>query len=317
MKKILKDKDFLILKELIEDGRKSASSISKNLDLGREIVNYRIKRLIKENLIVKFVPKINENNLKYSEYILFLKLNLDDYISKEKFIKERIGDKYLMWFIKNNSGWDVLVRIFVHTFEDFKKKLNEILLNFNDYLANYYTIVCSEDIKNQDKKVILEKLFSHSGDDVKSIKNVAPSRFNLDEKDLKIVELLQQDARIKYKDIGEKLSLSSDSVKYRIDKLIKNNILLGFYPIINFNKLGYKQYAIILKVNNLNFDLENKFTKYVLKNNFITRAVKSLNTSEYFLTVIFEKDEEYDTLIKEINEIFNNNIETIERFVLE
>ena len=55
-KSIITDKDLLILQKLLEDGRKSSASISKEIDLGREIVNYRIKRLIKENLIVKFVP---------------------------------------------------------------------------------------------------------------------------------------------------------------------------------------------------------------------------------------------------------------------
>ena len=89
-KSIITDKDVLILKKLLEDGRKTSASISKEIDLGREIVNYRIKRLIKENLIVKFVPKINEKALNYQEYIIFLKLNLDDELSKEKFIKENI-----------------------------------------------------------------------------------------------------------------------------------------------------------------------------------------------------------------------------------
>ena len=49
---VLTEKDVLILKKLFEDGRKSSASISKEIDLGREIVNYRIKRLIKKNLIV-------------------------------------------------------------------------------------------------------------------------------------------------------------------------------------------------------------------------------------------------------------------------
>ena len=73
---IITDKDLLILRKLMEDGRKSSASISKEVDLGREIVNYKIKRLIKENLILKFVPKINEKAVNYQEYIILLKLNL-------------------------------------------------------------------------------------------------------------------------------------------------------------------------------------------------------------------------------------------------
>ena len=135
---IITEKDVLILRRLLEDGRASSSSISKEIDLGREIVNYRIKRLIKENLIVKFVPKINEKALHYQEYIIFLKLNLDDEVSKEKFIRENIGNKYLIWIVKSQKGWDLIVRLYAESVEEFKLKLSEILEKFSDVLANYY-----------------------------------------------------------------------------------------------------------------------------------------------------------------------------------
>lgn len=319
MKKLLKPKDLIILKELIEDGRKSASKISKKVDLGREIVNYRIKRLIKENLIIKFVPKINQENYNYSEHIIFLKLNLQDEISKEKFIKEKIGDKYLLWIVKNNSGWDVMIRIYVHNFEDFKNKLNDILINFNDFLTNYYTIICSEEIKEEEKNTAFNKIYKkEQKTQIEEIKNSEfITKTDIDEKDICIIEMLQEDARLKYKEIADKLELSSDSIKYRIDKLIQKNILQGFYPIINFNKIGFLQQAYILKLNNLDLQTTNNIKTLLQKSKQVVKAVKSLSTSEYFFTVIFETPNHKKEFEQKLTKTFSNQIDILESFDIE
>jgi DNA-binding Lrp family transcriptional regulator len=49
---ILNEKDIMILEKLIDNGRKTSASISSEIDLGKEMINYRIKKLVKENLIV-------------------------------------------------------------------------------------------------------------------------------------------------------------------------------------------------------------------------------------------------------------------------
>ena len=216
---IITEKDVLILKRLLEDGRASSSSISKEIDLGREIVNYRIKRLIKENLIVKFVPKINEKMLHYQEYIIFLKLNLDDEVSKEKFIRENIGNKYLIWIVKSQKGWDLIVRLYAESVEEFKLKLSEILEKFSDVLANYYTIISSEEVKESQRETLAREVFDEEytrDNDFKVIKtgNVV----QMDEKDREIINQLESDARTQYKGIAKKLNISSDTVKYRIDQ---------------------------------------------------------------------------------------------------
>ncbi|MCA9496047.1 MAG: AsnC family transcriptional regulator, partial [Nanoarchaeota archaeon] len=212
-KSIITDKDVLILQKLLEDGRKSSASISKEIDLGREIVNYRIKRLIKENLIVKFVPRINEKAMHFQEYIILLKLNLDDEVSKQKFAYDTIGNKYLIWTIKSDSGWDLIVRLYAASNDEFKEKLAEILDGFSSVLTNYYTIISSDEIKENEKEVISRELFQKdiSKKDFSVIKEDVFGQ--VDDKDKEILNLLETDARIQYKEIGEKLEISADTVK--------------------------------------------------------------------------------------------------------
>jgi Lrp/AsnC family leucine-responsive transcriptional regulator len=318
-KSIITSKDVLILKKLLEDGRASSSSISKEIDLGREIVNYRIKRLIKENLIVKFIPKVNEKALDYQEYIIFLKLNLEDEIAKNRFIKENIGNKYLIWTVKSNKGWDLIVRLYAQTVDEFKEKLSEILEKFSKVLTNYYTIISSEEIKENEKNVIANKVFDEifvnkPEKDFEVIKN--GQVLQIDDKDREIINLLESDARVQYKEIANKIDVSSDTVKYRIDRLKEHGILEGITPVLNFNKLGFFQYAAILKFPYLDKESSKSIKKILNDCSCIIRAIKSLNNDEYFLNLVFDFEVESKNFEQDIKDL-GFNIETFDIFKID
>ena len=52
---------------------------------------------------------------------------------------------------------------------------------------------------------------------------------NIDELDLNILKVLQNDARVPYKTIAEKLSVSVPTVTARVKTLTEKGIINGFY----------------------------------------------------------------------------------------
>ena len=318
-KSILSPKDILILRKLLEDGRASSASISKEIDLGREIVNYRIKRLIKENLILKFVPTINDKAINYKEYIILLKLNLDDEMSKENFIKENIGNKYLVWILKSDAGWDLIVRLYAQSIEEFKVKLEEILEDYSQVLAKYYTIISSDQIKENEKETILEKVFDETPTrkDYTIIKQDKDKLIKLDNKDKSILKHLEADARVQYKEISQNLEISSDTVKYRIDKMKSQGVIENFMPVINYNKIGFIQYAAIIKFNYLNKEEEEETNNVIKEIKCVVKAIKSIGIQEYFLTLAFEENEDVSKFKELLSVKFKEKIEALEMFKIE
>lgn len=73
---------------------------------------------------------------------------------------------------------------------------------------------------------------------------------SLDAIDEKIIELMQENARISIKDIASQVFLSSPAVTARIERLEKNGIVLGYHAQVNSEALGYRIKAFI------NLDLE-------------------------------------------------------------
>lgn len=67
----------------------------------------------------------------------------------------------------------------------------------------------------------------------------------LDETDNKIIELLDQDGRMSYRQISRELDISVGTIHNRVDKLMKTGVIKKFIPFLDHNKLGYKLTAII------------------------------------------------------------------------
>lgn len=67
----------------------------------------------------------------------------------------------------------------------------------------------------------------------------------LDNIDLKIIAMLQQNARIPVKEIAREVFLSSPAVSARIEHLEKNGVITGYHAQLNPMMLGYHIKAFI------------------------------------------------------------------------
>jgi Lrp/AsnC family leucine-responsive transcriptional regulator len=61
----------------------------------------------------------------------------------------------------------------------------------------------------------------------------------------KILMELQKNARISYKELGNKIGLSSPAVKERVQKMEDSGIIKGYSAKLDLDKLGYSLTAII------------------------------------------------------------------------
>lgn len=121
----------------------------------------------------------------------------------------------------------------------------------------------------------------------------------MDAIDLKIITLLQQNARMPLKLLAEQVFLSSPATAARIDKLEREGILESYTANINLKKAGFPIIAFI----QLDLDPKLKPTFYpfiranpnVLECNCVTGRYSQL------IKVAFESTEALDSFIGELN----------------
>ena len=115
----------------------------------------------------------------------------------------------------------------------------------------------------------------------------------LDMIDEKIVELLQENARIAIKEIAAQVFLSSPAVTARIERLESKGIIKGYHATVDSVNLGYKIKAFV----NLDLEPVQKFYPFIesVENVIECNCV----TGEYsmLIEVKFSDTEELDDFI--------------------
>jgi len=67
----------------------------------------------------------------------------------------------------------------------------------------------------------------------------------IDDTDLDIIDLLKEDGRASFSDIADELDLATSTVAGRVQKLQEKEIITGFTPSIDYEKLGFELTAMI------------------------------------------------------------------------
>lgn len=131
----------------------------------------------------------------------------------------------------------------------------------------------------------------------------------MDKIDLKIIGLLQKNARFPLKHLAEEVFLSTPAVSSRIEKLQEAGIITGYTANINPIKLGYNIKAFI----NLEVSPKQKTDFYpfikscpnVLECNCVTGKYSML------IKVAYHTTEELDAFINEIQKFGNTETQIV------
>ncbi len=121
---------------------------------------------------------------------------------------------------------------------------------------------------------------------------------SLDRVDLKIVMLLQQNARMSLKDIAQQVFLTSPAVSARIDKLERAGIIQGYHAQINREAFALQIKAFI----NMKVDPAKKKTLYSYVRTVSNVIQCDCVTGDYliFMEVLFHDTQELDHFLSNL-----------------
>lgn len=73
----------------------------------------------------------------------------------------------------------------------------------------------------------------------------------LDLKDRRILAALDQDSRLSFSEIGRRVGLPQETVRYRYNQLVKRGTIQHFATFINGPKVGYTYFEMLFKLHNI------------------------------------------------------------------
>ncbi|MFC1742028.1 Lrp/AsnC family transcriptional regulator [Nanoarchaeota archaeon] len=236
-------KDRKILYELDFNARQTDSEIAKKVKLSREVVSYRISRLIKKGIIKNFVTILNHNALGYLAFRIYFKFRE---VSKEKedeivgFLKDKVA-----WLVRVRGNWSFNCMIFTTNVFELEKFINSLKKRFQKNLLDTHFSLITRIIHYRRGYLLDKKQDTSRYDVMGEVVNTV----TLDDTDLNILDAVQNNARLSSIEIANKIRISERVVRYRMKNLIKNKVILGFRSILNLEKLGISYYKIHFKLN--------------------------------------------------------------------
>ncbi|MBI2547702.1 MAG: Lrp/AsnC family transcriptional regulator [Candidatus Aenigmarchaeota archaeon] len=302
-------KDRKILFELDFDSRSSNTAIAKKVGSSKQGVDYRIRNLIKEKIILGFYPIIDNVKLGYIYCRVFLKLQNLTKDKEDKVIAELKNEKRINWVLKAEGSYDILFACWMKNLEEFKRFIRELISKYSRYIKEEKESIGIRVVHYQyrfllgtrgTKKLVFEE---------------TPIRVEIAELDKRILKVLCENARAPLVEIANKLKISPKVLAYRIKKLEKDQIILGHRPLINHPLLGYTYYKILFHLMNVTKEEFETFRRYLENHPKVIYIVDEVGICDIDVEAMFESERDYFDFMKELKFKFPTLIKEYETLI--
>ena len=232
--------DKKLLYALDTDCRQSCSQLARKLKIHRNVVLYRIKRLEQEKIIRGYFTEIDIKKLGFHSFRSLIKLSNYTTQEREKFINAINATKEVMWFMECDGRWDIDIVTVWKTIPDFEQFQEQLHIQFNGIIEEEQIGMLMQ------LEHFLKEYFITTKRTAFVDRKFEETEIAIDAKDYALLRILASNANIGIITLAKKSRLSINTVKERLRKLERNNVILGYRPFINTAATGYTYYKIFI-----------------------------------------------------------------------
>ena len=295
-------KDKKILYHLLQNSRQPLRSIGKKVGISKELVSYRIKRLIKNKILLNFSIMANFERLGYTLMQTQYKFININPTKKEEILKYLVDKPHSMYVSLVDGENDLQTDFFMGKPHHFEKLLDDIREKYYPYLsfqsskfpirAEFYTY--SFLVENAIKKMVINWIWGQK-------------LYCIDDLDFKILLELSKNARISTKHIANNLNSTVSTINYRIKKLEKESIIALYSINIDWSKLGYRWFH--LQISLRDYRKKSQIIQFMRDNPYLIRRFKLLNLDmDLHFTLLLKNMQQLRDVIESISTTFPDTI---------
>ena len=302
-------RDVKILAELDKNARQSNNQIGKKVRLSKEVVKYRIDKMIDAGVISRFHTVINYFRLGIMKFKLYLRLTN---ASKEKI--EEIGQYFFKhkkteWDVSCTGRWDMNIGFLVHNVNEFDDEVQKVMDKFSKYIQEKAVTTTLYLVHNVRGFLGTERseVVYHTSKDPKE---------KIDKLDEEIIKTITNNARMPTTEIAERLKTTPRTVQYRMRELEKKNVILAYKAHLNPKAMGRIFCKAIIYLANTNKERLDEFISYVSSIPDVVWPMKVMGTWDFELDCEVENYDRFQDIILNIKERFPEIIKNHEFFIV-
>jgi Lrp/AsnC family transcriptional regulator for asnA, asnC and gidA len=305
----LDKKDIDLIHAISENARSSYSKLAKKTGLSRELVTYRLNKLVEKGVFESFVALPKLQNMGYLVHVIYLRFGKISGEKEKSVIAQLAKESHISWVATTGGTYDLALCLFSKSLQEFDKALSSALSILGDSVKSYVIL------NSMDEGVLPANFF---GGKIHAEPSLLPSKtlavgathdVKLDDKDKKILSRLCHDARANLVAIAQELNIPANTVSHRIKRLVKSGAISNFVAVPGYEKLGLQWNIVLLRLTNLSPEMESKFFYYIKQHPFIDYYVKHVGVWNYQLSVITKDPSHLRQILLELKSNFGDLIQ--------
>ena len=296
-------KDRKVLYQLDVDCRQTNSEIGKKVGLSKQVVDYRIKRLLKEGIITRFATVVDTYKLGFSKYKIYLSLeNASKEVIKEmiEFLKSHNKTE---WIATCSGRWDIIAGYIVKDVYEFNRAVEELDEKFSQYIAIRETAI-SLGVPHWRKEYLLNNKEPHKV----IMQGGQRGDYKIDETDEEILKFLVNNARMLITEIAQRLKTTPRVINYLIKNLKKNKIILINRIFLDLNKFNWIYCKALLKFKNLTKQKYSHFFQHCNTIENLTYVINSVGSWDLEMDFEIEDFNKFNKIMLDIRDKFSDII---------
>ncbi|MBI2655036.1 AsnC family transcriptional regulator [Candidatus Woesearchaeota archaeon] len=300
--------DRKILYELDLNSRLSISTLAKNVRASKETVNFRLKRLVKNEYIKGFVTTLYTSNLNKFYYKLFYKFHKTTPKIDNEIISFINKDAKTAWFGTFEGPYDLAFLLISKSIYDLDNFLIEFRKLYGDYILEQeiHTLVSVHRFNLKFFYQSKRRLHTQYPKTLRETK--------IDDIDKFIIKEMANNSRIHVLSLAQKLKVDSGTVIHRIKKLKEKKILGTHTLALNFDKFKMQHFQINFKLRNN--DSVNKLINFFSNHNNATFATVTLGKYDLAIELVVENIQDLKSILDSIKEHYSNEILDYDTFLI-
>lgn len=310
MKEKLDKVDKKIILELDTNARATFNEVGKKLGIGKNNVQYRVKRLLNLGIIRKFVPQFSLGKLGLFLGKIYFQLSGLDKEKEKQLYKYLVKNKQISWVAKCEGQWDLMIGSYVESLKQFDQIKKDLFAKYEKYISSHDLVFLVEGHTSQ-RTYLLDRKIPPK----KVIKFIGEEKIDLDDKDKKILKLIANDARFNYLDIARKTRLNIKTVIKRVKELENKGIIRGYVTFLDPKKIGYNFFKLCIYLKNHHSKF-NSFLQYCMNLPNVIHIIESLGPWEIELEIETKTMEDFYNLSHKIRNEFSNIIKKTESVII-
>jgi len=122
----------------------------------------------------------------------------------------------------------------------------------------------------------------------------------MNKKDEKILTELTLNSRIPINRLAKKVGISREVATYRLNKLINEKVILGFYSVVDAEALGFLRFGCFFQLKRISQVKEKEFMAYLKNHNFVSYMSPVIGKWNLVFDVYAKNHQHLQEIIKEI-----------------